>query len=110
MKIATKFPDVYSAKQHAATKCEEKRKTSKYGFPYHFSYDRVKEEWTKVLKPAKTGTPCESYLWELDSAGNEISWTSYSYEPVVLHETMTQSPLQAGLFEIEIQDWVIGEI
>uniref|UniRef100_A0A7S3DXN1 Alpha-L-rhamnosidase six-hairpin glycosidase domain-containing protein n=2 Tax=Entomoneis paludosa TaxID=265537 RepID=A0A7S3DXN1_9STRA len=109
MKVAEEFPDLYTAKEQADAKCEQKRRTGKYGFPYHYSYDLHKEEWTKVMVPSKIGTPCESYLWELDKLDENteggISWSSFDYEPMVLHKTITQSPLQAGLFEIEIQDW-----
>eukprot|EP00523_Entomoneis_sp_CCMP467_P003866 CAMPEP_0168761210 /NCGR_PEP_ID=MMETSP0724-20121128/23195_1 /TAXON_ID=265536 /ORGANISM="Amphiprora sp., Strain CCMP467" /LENGTH=1371 /DNA_ID=CAMNT_0008810305 /DNA_START=162 /DNA_END=4274 /DNA_ORIENTATION=- len=104
MRVAKEFPDLYTAKEIAALQCEKKRGTGQHGYPYFYHYDREKNEWTKINKPSRTGTPCDSFLWYV-GGNDDVAWESYSYEPVVLHETSTQSPLQPGLFEIEISDW-----
>ncbi|KAL3906213.1 MAG: hypothetical protein SGARI_004104 [Bacillariaceae sp.] len=111
IKSAVSIPDLEAAKEKATAKCSERRASSKYGFPFFYHYDRFKEQWTKINQAQKTGTICDSFLWELgsdklDDGDEALEWSSYEWEPT--DPTMPKQALQPGLFEVIIEDWPLG--
>lgn len=102
------MPDIAAARTKARKLCEERRASSKYGFPFFYHYDRFKEEWTKIRQPQKTGTACSSFLWDLeeDPTNKELEWFRYEWRPTNRH--MPQQSLHSGLFDIVIEDWPLG--
>jgi hypothetical protein len=105
IKMAKTMPNLASARDKAKKICAERRASSKYGFPFFYHYDRFKKEWTKVRQPQKTGTTCTSFLWDIDDR-ELVEWVPYQWNPA--DRDMPKQALQAGLFEIIIEDWPLG--
>jgi hypothetical protein len=107
IRSAVGMPDFYAAKELAKVKCRERRDSSKYGFPFFYHYDRFKNQWTKVNEPQKLGTPCRSYLWDLEEeTEGELEWSHYEWKPK--DPSMPKQALQPGLFEVIIEEWPLG--
>jgi len=98
---ASILPDFDLAKSTAKTKCDLRRRKKKFGFPFHWEYDRISEMWHRVNRTKEIGTSCQSFLFQVSE--DTIEWIDIN-DGV---ERTGDVSLQAGFYEVSIGNWKI---